>query len=187
MGEGINSTLPYIRTAGMRVADHGPDPTEAGMVMAAVEALRSDQQTFNRAQVAHLISLAFRSGHALGIEEGHRERNDALADGLRIALGGADAKNMKEAVTRHLRAVDQKQRREEDARNAHKPRPHGLRLVERDWPRVTEPGSVTTDEARAISAYIWPCPCRRRTEPHWLDGYHRTPQPFPAGLAREAA
>ncbi|WP_341719859.1 hypothetical protein QQG74_09235 [Micromonospora sp. FIMYZ51] len=157
--------------------------------MAAADALRGDQQTFSRAQVAHLISLAFQSGRELGIEEGHRERNDALAEGLRLALGGPDARDMGDAVSRHLRQVDQKQRRTDSDRQARQPRPHGLRLVDPNWPPVTEPGSVTVEQARAISARIWRCPCRRHTERHWLDGYHRTPEPFPGQrhIEQEAA
>lgn len=164
-------------------------PLDAGMVMSAAEALRGDQQTFNRAQVAHLIALAFQSGHELGIEEGHRDRNDALAEGLRLALGGPEARDMSDAVSRHLRLADQKRRRQEADRDAVKPRPHGLRLVSSNWPPVTEPGTLTVEQAQAVSARIWHCPCRRRSEPHWLDGYHRTPQPFPVRqpAAREAA
>ncbi len=190
MGEGTNLTLPYRRTVGRRAAHHCPDPTEAGMIMSAVEALRGDQQTFNRAQVAHLISLAFESGHRLGVEEGHRERNDALAEGLRLALGGPGARTMADAAGRHIRTVDQKRRREEFDQQARQPRPHGLRPVDPNWPSVTEPGSLTAEQARVVSAHIWHCPCRRRTEPHWLDGYHRTPEPFPGvrqANAREAA
>ncbi|MFD6565465.1 hypothetical protein [Micromonospora profundi] len=147
--------------------------------MSAAEALRSAQQTFNRAQVACLIALAFQAGHRLGVEEGHRERNDALAEGLRLALGGPEARTMSDAVSRHIRVVDQKRRREDADRQARHPRPHGLRLVDPDWPPATEPGSLTVEQARAVSAHIWHCPCQRRTEPHWLDGYHRTPEPFP--------
>lgn len=185
MAEDTGSTLPNIRTAAVSVPDSTPVLLEAGMTMAAADALRGDQETFTRAQVAHLLALAFASGKSLGIEEGHRERNDALAEGLRMALGGPNARDMPDAVQRHNRQAEQKRRRDEARKEARNTRPHGLRLVSRDWPPVTEPGSVSVEEAQRLCARIWPCPCKRREQRHPYDGYHRTPQPFPTPWAHE--
>ncbi|MFI7073499.1 hypothetical protein [Micromonospora sediminicola] len=167
MGEGTNPRRPYERTVGKRAVDHGSEPSEAGMIMAAVDALQGDQQTFTRAQVAHLLWLAFNSGHTLGIEDGYRKQNDALADGLRIAFGGADAPNMREAVRRHIRAADQKQRRDWDRLDANRPRPHGLRLNDPTWPRLNMPGTVA--DPKTLPG-VWPCPC-----PRTRDGGHMDP------------
>ncbi|MFJ1539230.1 hypothetical protein ACIODS_11875 [Micromonospora chalcea] len=136
-------------------------------MLSAADALRTGQQTFNRAQVACLLALAFQSGRELGIQEGQRERNDALADGLRVALGGHDSPNMRESVRRHIRAADQKQRRDWDRADANRPRPHGLRLNDPAWPRLNLPGTVA--DPKALRG-VWPCPC-----PRTRDGGHMDP------------
>lgn len=126
---------------------------EAGLVMRAAEALRSDQETFSRAQVAFLMALAERSGYESGWNDGAEHANSGLAEALQQSLGGPDAQNMKHAIRLHHRVLDQRQARDDWKRAAYEDRPHGLLVDDPRWPAVAIPGkpnSPATTPAQVI-------------------------------------
>lgn len=113
---------------------------EPGVVLRAAQALRTGQDTFTSAQVAVLLALAYRSGYDAGREDGRDEMEAQVYQGLTHALGGPDAKSMKDAVHAHLTAADRKRARDEWAKRARNPRPHGLVTDDPHWPTVAVPG-----------------------------------------------
>lgn len=121
---------------------------EAGVVLRAAEALRAGQDTFTAAQVAVLLALAYRSGFDAGREAGQDEMQAQVYQGLVHALGGPEAKTMKEAVRTHLTEVDRRRARNEWASCAREPRPHGLVLDDPQWPPVAVPGQHHPEPTR---------------------------------------
>jgi hypothetical protein len=144
---------------------------EPGTLLAATEALRT-LGTFNRAQVAYLVALAYERGRV------HAASED-IAEAVACWREFADPE-----VTREERV----QRRHAQmlagmVRVANRPASPRLHLVG-DWPEVKQPGTADATYFAQIGRPAQ-CACERRVEPHWLDGYHRTPDAFPTRYTQE--
>lgn len=161
MGHSKAHPLAYTRAN-----DGGRETTSltAGVTLNASDALIGNQQTFTRAQVAYLISLAFQSGQT-------RAASDDIAEA--VACWDEFAQPKQTRADRIAARLAEMQAGVE--REARRPRP--LRVVgDDDWPEVEQPGTADAAYLQRI-AEPFICPCDR-TGPAW-DGGHVTAQPFP--------
>lgn len=147
----------------------------AGVIDRAAEALTS-LDSFNRAQVAFLMALAYESGR----EYGYDEHGEDFVAALRLAFGGQKARSVQHAVGSHIDWATRRQRRHDWDLDATAPTPQRPVRNRPGWPAVKQPGTATPDYLNDIRE-LAECPCERRTEQHWWldEGYHRTPGPFP--------
>ncbi|MFI5833193.1 hypothetical protein ACIA5A_05900 [Micromonospora sp. NPDC051300] len=148
----------------------------------AITALTSGQETYTAGQVAYLlalalnvdtgephddqvaVNLAYQAGHAAGFDAGEEAAYAEVHADLRYALGGPEAKTMREAV--QIAQADLLRREHIRFREQNR-QPYPLRLDDPTWPPVTVPGTVT--DPKAIRG-VWPCHC-----PRTRDGSHVNP------------
>lgn len=164
------------------------DGIAADVTVRAIDALRNGAETFTRAQVAYLLALATESDN-LAYEVGYRDGQDnALGDAfesVRYAFGGPTSKahknvpanlTMADAISGHIRDMEQRKARAAADAGRSEDRPHGLVLDDPGWPTVTLPGAGNLGELPGE----WPCPC-----PRTRDGGHVTPKNDPGQSWRQ--
>lgn len=128
--------LDYGSTTPLTVTDPRPrgKPIEHDVVQRAVAALADPRvETFTRAQVAFLIRLALDYREADEWQAGYDYADAELVDGIRVALGGPEAKDFTQARQWHQRGLDQKRRRAASDAAARLPRPGDYRGGPVEW------------------------------------------------------
>lgn len=183
MADGSSPSPEVINPRGAisaRVANPGgygraPNLLGSEITGRAVAALRDGQRTFTNSQVAYLMALAFNSGAELGKILSAEDLAEDAASWVEFAQPRATRERRIAERHAEMEAAERARIRRAKGRPDIRGPLYGV-----VWPQVAIPGTVNPAELQDE----WPCPCRRRTEWHGLDGYHRTPQAFPVPQRR---
>jgi hypothetical protein len=138
-----------------------------GSTIGAAAALTSGQRTYDAAQVAYLIALAYDSGRTASLREDLAEIHCTWEDHQE------PRRSYEQVVAARLAEMAA------GAKRAAKDPHQVLVRLTCDWPPLAKVGAVPMAEILRLRTAVFICPCERRTESAAYEGYHRTPGAFP--------